>query len=111
MTPLASSLRSHARIPRTALLPTKYLVDCAVRERHDEEISVGSSLNVGHHTEIATKQQALALDDGVGVRHGVARRRLVEVVGHAISQSWIIHGDLSTVAGEIEAPQEPPFEE
>src|SRR6266480_7896873 len=83
--------------PFEILLRSKNLVDRAVRERDDEEISVGSSVNVGADAEVSSKQQAFTLGDV----------ELVEVVGDAIFQSWIIDGDVPAVAGEIEAEQGP----
>src|SRR5919106_6612814 len=74
---------------------SKNLVDRAVRERHDEQIAVRAGLDVGADAEVSPKQQAFALGDV----------ELVEVVGDAIFQSWIVDGDLTTVAGEIEVEQ------
>ena len=90
---------------------SKNLVDRSVRERDDEEVSVRSSLKVGRDAEVPAEQQALALDDGLGVRHGVVRSRLVEVVGDPVIQPGIIHPDLPAVTGQVEVPQEAPFEE
>jgi hypothetical protein len=79
----------------------KNLVDRAVRERDDEEISVRSSVNVSANAEASPKQQAFTLGDV----------ELGEVVGDAIFQPWIIDGDLTTVAGEIEVEQGSSLEE
>src|SRR6266496_5389240 len=77
------------------LRPFKDLVYRAVRQRDDKEISVGSSVNVGTDAEVSSKQQGFTLGD-VELEH---------VVGDAIFQSWIIDGDLTAVAGEIEPEQ------
>ncbi len=81
--------------PFEILLRSKNLVDRAVRERDDEEISVRSSVNVGADAEVSSKQQAFTLGDV----------ELEQVVGDAIFQSWIINRDLTAVAGEIEPEQ------
>ena len=52
-------------------------------------------MNVGAYAEVSPKQQGFA----------VGNVELGEVVGDAIFQSWIIDGDLTTVAGEIEPKQ------
>src|SRR6266536_3378041 len=49
--------------PFEILLRSKNLVDRAVRERDDEEISVRSSVNVGADAEVSSKQQAFTLGD------------------------------------------------
>jgi hypothetical protein len=86
---------------RSDSVSSKNLVDRAVRERDDEEVSVRSSVNVGADAEASPKQQAFTLGDV----------ELEKVVGDAIFQSWIIDGDLTTVAGEIEAEQGSSLEE
>src|SRR5207249_2174205 len=74
---------------------SRNFVDRAVRQRDDEEISVRSSVNVGADAEVSSKQQGFTLGDV----------ELGEVVGDAIFQSWVIDGDLTTVAAEIEPEQ------
>ena len=64
------------------------LVDRAVRERDDIEISVWSRLNVRADAEAGAKQQTLTFGDV----------ELGEVIGDAILQPWIINRDRASLA-------------
>src|SRR4029077_17242133 len=96
---------------RSDSVSPRNFVDRAVRERDDEQVAVGAGLDVGADAEVAAEEGALALDEGSAVGLRISRRGLVQIVGDPVFQPRIIHPDFPAVAGQVEVPQEAPFEE
>src|ERR1051325_4894952 len=65
-------------------------VNRATRNRGDEQVSVRPGLDARDNTPVRAEQQAFAFGDVV----------LGEVVGHAIEESRVVHGDVLTIARE-----------
>src|ERR1041384_1627918 len=73
------------------------LVNRAIRKRNNKHVSIRCGLNIGRDAEIFSDQQALAL--------GLVK--LIDVVGHAISQSWITEREVLSIRIQLEPEQEP----
>jgi hypothetical protein len=83
------------------LVSPEYLVDGAVRERHHEQIAIGSCLDICANPEISPEQQTFAF----------GYVEFANVVGDSVLQPRIPHADILAVARQIEMEQVAAFEE
>ena len=97
---VASSLILHMAIGWASVIslgwePPVNLIDRVVRERHNEQIAIGSGLYVGANAKVGPDDQALAFRNV----------ELGRVIGHAVLESRIGRNDVAAVASESKSKQ------
>src|SRR5687768_11983378 len=83
--------------PGYPLSTSEDLINGALIERNQDQISVRCGLDVGHDSEVFSKEEAFAF------------RHLMEgqVVGHSVMEPLILESELSSVSLELEAEERP----